>query len=333
MNISTHRRFLFIPAAVLLILCSFVVSTVFAGAFEKELGSDDVAIAKKVELSLMSGGNGVASGIGPVAYLPALGAPPKRVALISFYVWDTGNLDTFANYKYTSALTGGALESIPTKLYEAGITPLKETFSSYGMQLLTPKEFLDTPEKQAAYGSFKVEYGAFAGIKTFFTKKAGLGAAGGGRSPSAEAEGFRLLELPTASSARKAMFESGRTWMLFAQGGDGKLFQGLGHDLSSALGVDAVMIIYNVLRAEKKSVNILGTYAYMFGPNPVHVSDTAMVWTGHQYSGVYLWLDLPLITTDKKGMEIESDFPGYAHVARALGIATGDYLKERTTAK
>lgn len=341
MRTATRSRSTCIRAAAVLFLCGLAASSVFAGSIERVLGADDVATARKVDLSLMSGGNGSPKGIGPVAYLPALGAPPKRVALVSFYVWDTGNLkkSTYVGYnfigftKFAAAVDADTLQSIPTRLFEEGITPLTDTFAAYGMQLLTPAEFLDTKKKRADYESFRLESSGFvAGLTTFFTKKAGPGKEGEGRSPSKEAAGFRLLELPTGSSTSKARFERGMTWRLAAQGGDGKLFQGLGYDLSTALGVDAVMIIYNVLQAEKTSIRILGTYAYMFGPNPVHAGDTAMVWTGHQYSGAYLWIDAPLVTTDKQGRETESDFPGYAHVVRALGIATGDYLKKRTEA-
>src|SRR5262245_64921445 len=61
--------------------------------FAEELGTDPGKIADKCKKDAMTMGGGSDSGRGPKAYLPALGAPPKRVALITFYVKDSGNAD------------------------------------------------------------------------------------------------------------------------------------------------------------------------------------------------------------------------------------------------
>jgi hypothetical protein len=59
--------------------------------FESKLGSDAAKLADDVKISMMNGDNGGREdGRGLVPYYKALGAPPKRVALISFYVWDCG---------------------------------------------------------------------------------------------------------------------------------------------------------------------------------------------------------------------------------------------------
>jgi len=81
-----------VAGVVLVVSCLGTAAARAAGAFEKELGADPMALKDKVKLSLMNGnGDGSDSGRGPVPYLRALGAPPKRVALLSFYVWDCGN--------------------------------------------------------------------------------------------------------------------------------------------------------------------------------------------------------------------------------------------------
>lgn len=125
------------------------------GAFEKELG-DVAAIERDVDFSM---GNGVRdgedSGRGPVPYYRGLGAPPKRVALLSFYAYDGGNEGIFI----TSNATANGVQLVANELYAAGFGPIKEAFAAVGMQLLTPDEFLDTAEKRTAYESFKLDSG------------------------------------------------------------------------------------------------------------------------------------------------------------------------------
>jgi len=311
----------FLGAALGLLLASAAVLKASGASFESQLGADDKALAGKVKLDLMSRGSGSENGTGPVPYLRALGAPPKRVALVSFYVWDAGNVqqsvyNTAMSWKFSKSVTATGIERIATGLYDAGIKPLKESFASYGMTILTPDEFLDTAEKRAAYKTFKLEHGALGSVMGFLQSK--------DRSLSFPAEEFRVLELPANAGGKNKDFR------MAAQGGDGKLFQGLGQHLAATLGVDAVLIIYNVLRAESKSIEILDAFAYMFGPNPVKREPAALYWTGHQYTGAHLPLGVSLMKTDRKGSELENDFAGYAHVMRALAIKTGDYLKERT---
>jgi len=311
---------MFFSTALVLLLAAGAVSTAAGGSFESKLGTDDRATAGKVKLDLMSRGGGNEKGTGPVPYLHALGTPPKRVALISFYVWDAGNVrqsvyNTEFTWKFSKSVTSKGIERIASGLYDAGIKPLKESFASHGMTLLAPDEYLDSAAKRTAYDSFKLEHGALGSIMGFLQSK--------DRSVSFSAEGFRLLELPANAGGKNKDFR------MAAQGGDGKLFQGLGHDLAETLSVDAVFIIYNVLQAESKSIEILDTYAYMFGPNPVKNDKATLYWTGHQYTGAHLPLGVTLMKLDKKGNEVENDFAGYAHVMSAIGIRTGDYLKER----
>ncbi|MES1166532.1 MAG: hypothetical protein ABUL68_00880 [Pseudomonadota bacterium] len=315
------KRFVYV-AFCLLWLGSWLTAT--AGSFESKLGSDDKATAGKAKLDIMSRGSGSENGTGPVPYLRALGAPPKRVALVSFYVWDAGNVkqsvyNTAMTWRFSKSVTATGIERIATGLYDAGIGAMKEGFAAYGMQLLTPDEFLDTADKKAAYLTFKPEHGALGSVMGFLQSK--------DRSLSYAAEGFSLLELPANTGGKN------RDFRMAAQGGDGKLFQGLGHDLAGALGVDAVLVVYNVLQAESKSIQIINASAYLFGPNPVKRDNASLYWTGHQYAGVHLPLDVSLMKVDRKGVEVENDFAGYAHVARALALKTGDYLKERMGGK
>ena len=110
-----------------LVVSCIGVASLWAGAFEKELGSDAAAVKEKVKLSMMNGnGDGSDSGRGPVPYLKALGAPPKRVALLSFYVWDCGNTkQNFYNpvyrYKRDINVQHTAIDAYANELYDASI--------------------------------------------------------------------------------------------------------------------------------------------------------------------------------------------------------------------
>jgi hypothetical protein len=112
-----------------------------------------------------------------------------------------------------------------------------------------------------------------------------------------------------------------------------KVAHSLGFELATALGVDAVVILYNPIQADNKSITMLGTYMYMFGPNPVPNTGQSLYWDGHQYSGAYVRMEVPFITTDKAGNLIASDYPGYAVVPQGLTARMGDHLKEISTPK
>src|SRR6267142_2451587 len=122
-------------AAVAAVLLVVVAGTAWAEkTFEAKLGSDAAKVADDAKISMMNGDNaGREDGRGLVPYYKALGAPPKRVALISFYVWDCGNKKESSyniyggNYTYHVKNTRarnmnlGAVEVLANELYDAGI--------------------------------------------------------------------------------------------------------------------------------------------------------------------------------------------------------------------
>lgn len=297
------------------------------GAFEKELGSDVNAVVSKVNLSMMNGdGDGAESGRGPKPYLKKLGSPPKRVALASFYVWDCGNKkENFYNpvykYKRTNNVTSEGVEVFANEFYDASIAGFKEAFASYGTTILTPDEFLNTDEKKAAYESFKLDMGAQQKFFKFMRKVDSDSSKFAGA-----AEGFKVLQLETIQDVKGHHFTLGATGI-----GVEKVAHSVGFELARKLEVDAVVIIYNVVQAEKKKISLVGSYMYMFGPNPVPSTGQSLYWDGHQYSGVYLRFDVPFVTTDKDGKLETSDYPGYSIVARALATRMGQHLKKKTT--
>jgi hypothetical protein len=317
------------------VLCLGMIGSVpsaVAGPFEAELGSDPAKVAGDVKIHMMNGDNaGLESGKGLAPYLKALSGPPKRVALVSFYIWDSGNKKEKSyrfyggNYvlqmdnTYKLAVDASELDKLATELHAAAVGPLKEEFAAVGMQLLTPAEFLDTPAKQEAFQSTKVEVGGMGALMGFLQKGAAEEWQWG--TP----DGYRLIKLPTAGDAR------GNNYSLALQGmGVGSLANTAGHDLAKAIGVDAVVIIYNVVQAESTSIRLRGSYMYMFGPNPVANTGQSMYYPGQQYSGAYLRTDVDFIKTDKDGKALETDYAGFGIVSRALGRRMAQHVKDKT---
>jgi hypothetical protein len=304
------------------------------GAFESALGGDVAKIADDVKISMMNGDNdGLDSGRGLVPHLKTFGKPPARVALVSFYVWDCGNKKENSysiyggNYSYrvtntrTHRVSANEIDRLADELHDAGIGSLKESFAAAGMQLLTPQEFLDTPAKQEAYANIKMERGALGSLLRGLQAKAS-----GDQWQWGSPDGYRVLELVTVGDVKGNHFQLGQTGI-----GIGKTANSLGHDLAGALGVDAVVILYNVVQAQDKSIELRGAGMYMFGPNPIADSGQSLYYPGQQYSGVYLRTDsIPFIKTDKKGTLIDADYAGYSLVARALGTKMAQHVKKKS---
>jgi hypothetical protein len=305
-----------------------------ADVFAAELGPDAASVAADVKISMMNGdGDGADSGRGPVPYLKALGHPPARVALVSFYVWDCGNKKENSyriyggNYTYhvtntrKRAVAEGEVAVLANELHDAGIGALKESFAAVGMQLLTADEFLDTPAKQEAYNAFKMEAGGFSGLLRGLQEKSH-----GDVWQWGAPDGYRVLELTTRGDVKGNQFQLGQTGISI-----GKTAAALGYDLAAKLGVDAVVILYNVVQADKTAINMRGAGLYMFGPNPVPNSGQSLYWNGHQYSGVYLRMkDIPFIKTDKNRNLVDADYKGYGIVAGALGKRMAEHVKSKT---
>jgi hypothetical protein len=321
-----------LSSVALLSLTLAAASAAVAGPFADKLGTDPVKLAGDVKLSMMNGdGDGAASGKGPVPYYKALGGPPKRVALLSYYVYDCGNKKEKSyslyggDYVYrvnNSRSINVATEEmgkLATELHDAGIEPLKQAFAAVGMQLLTPEEYLDTPEKKAAYENAQIEVGGMGSLFGALQSKAATQWQWG------PADGYRLVKLTTVGDVRGNNFALATTGV-----GVGKLAASAGHDLAKALGVDAVVILYDVVQAEEKSFRLRGAYMYMFGPNPVPDTGQDLYWKGHQYSGVYLRTDVDFIEMDKKGGVVSEDYAGYGVVAGALGTRMAQHIKGKT---
>ncbi|MGQ0385264.1 MAG: hypothetical protein ACT4UP_11375 [Gammaproteobacteria bacterium] len=235
------------------------------------------------------------------------------MALVSFYVWDCGN-EKASSYR----IYGGNYTYRVTNTRNRNVAKGEV---AVGMQLLTPAEFLDTSARLEAYGAFKMEMG---GINKFLRGLQEKGA--GGVWQWGAPDDYRVIELFTVGNVKSNQFQLGMQGV-----GVAKAAVSLGHDLAQALGVDAVVILYNVVQADKTAINMRGAGLYMFGPNPLPDCGDSLCWSGHQYSGAYLRMkDIPFIKTDKFGNLVEADYAGYAIVAGALGTRMAQHIKKKT---
>lgn len=315
-------RFL-VVAALVLMLSAPSPAEAKRMSFAQALGTVE-DLGKRIELDMVQG-KGSSLGIGNTPYLPALGAPPKRVALVSFYVHDLATEDTegvlyTAKRNVTTGLTRDGAGAVATALLDAGLSALRATLARYGMQLLTPDQYLDSDKKRDLYRAFEL-------------KAAGMGAFAGGaktkdvatKGPttalfSPVAAGYRLLRLPDVHGHRPV-----------AQG-SGPINESLGDRLARELGVDAVLIVYNNCATEGKAVRLQEVNVYMFGPNPVQGERSPTYWTGHLYVGLHLGkLEAPFLTLGKKGIKSE-DYRGYERIMTAMATRAGTFLQEGTGA-
>ncbi|MFH2144056.1 MAG: hypothetical protein ABIJ97_16645 [Bacteroidota bacterium] len=266
------------------------------------------------------------NGKGYTVYYPALKEVPKKIALVSFAIHDPGYTKDNANSISTVRTSDGSAEIIVNAYLGVAIEPLKKTFKEYGMELLTPDEFLDTDEKKTSYYDFVLE-------KRNNGNKGLSNLASGGThvSLSMAAKGYREL-IP-------------REEMVFIEGGqeskfslldckDPKMMEGLGSDLAKALDVDAVLIIYNTVKSKNtySAAELKYVSMAMFGPNPIELAegekDGALYRKGLYY-GVFR-IEIGESTKDKKDASTFVITKGYENIMVGLANRLGAWLKEKT---
>ncbi|MCF8448103.1 MAG: hypothetical protein K9H61_14020, partial [Bacteroidia bacterium] len=102
------------------------------------------------------------SGKGFSVDMKALGKLPKKIALISFYVDDPGLTKTTKSPNqstWNTTNTGSDNARIfANQFYSKSIKTIKTTFKEFGMEVLTPNEFLKTEDQKIAYQNFVVKH-------------------------------------------------------------------------------------------------------------------------------------------------------------------------------
>jgi hypothetical protein len=174
---------------------------------------------------------------------------PKRVGLISFYLWDTGTIKFSAmaatyggTYMKKWGMNPKGANQFSSEFAKRSVPGLKKQFAEYGMELLTPIEFLETDEQVDAYHDFELPEGklqqATMAVRDFLDK-----------NPHADgaADGYAMI--PTHLWINREM----QTAM---------------DELRVALGLDGLVVVTNLTRTDSKTVVFTGAFMDIFGPNP-----------------------------------------------------------------
>jgi len=210
-----------------------------------------------------------------------LGKMPKRVALVSFYVDDPGITKVSGSNQtgktYSTTNTGSDnVQVFANAFYNLGVEPLKAAFSKYGIQVLTPAEFLTDDDKKQAYNDFVVRHTKLNELgKKLGAWLKNAGNKGTSIEVTEVANGYKLLKInkPNTGDAKKKTVAGNN----LSGCRDGEMIESMGYDLAKSLEVDAVIVVYNSQLADTKwgktrfflgAVNI-----QMFGPNPLPLKE------------------------------------------------------------
>lgn len=220
------------------------------------------------------------NGGGYSANVDLLVPKPKKVAIVSYYLYDP------ASGKGTGGVyTGKATASVwrtPDAVaqmqvdgfYGKSIDTLKSVFKKYGMELQTPDEFIDTDEKADFFYNFNQE--SAKKEKKSVTVKRNSGTS---LSTIAEATVGTIKICPSGKGyraffvANEDMTESKSVNFMNSGilGANRTLTSSMGYELCKGLGVDAVVVCYIVTRKpkeKKEDYTVNAVNLYMFGPNP-----------------------------------------------------------------
>lgn len=269
------------------------------------------------------------NGGGYSANLDLLASKPKRVALISYYLYDPGSGKTsgsaFAGSATASAWRTGDFtgQSQVDGFYTRSIESLKNTFKENGIDLLTPEEFLDTPEKAEFYYGFDQE--SAKKEKTDFSIRGKLGTVAtlDALKVSPSGKGYRafMIANENADESQLEIFNGG----IFSA--NRKMTSSLGYELAKGLGVDAVVAVYictRKLSPNKEDYGVNAVVTMMLGPNPgkAEESDPDAKNLGQFYCGTRTFFDKPAAFKVDKGVYTQYDGMSKILAAHATKISS-----------
>ena len=276
-----------------------------------------------------------------------LGQMPKRVALVSFYVDDpgitkvTGTNSTGKTYTTTNMGSAMARE-FANKFYGSSLETMKSTFKSYGMELITPDQFLNDDDKKQFYNDFVVKHTTANKISNKMAKfLKNAGNAGTTLEVDEPVEGMKLVKVNNremSDGEKKAV-----ALQNLAGSNDAQMIESIGYDLCKNLDVDAVLIVYNTqLRDTKWGKDrywLCATSMYLFGPNPLPLADgkkdNMFYSKGLFYCGTRMAFTKGLIinpkmkkaTEEEKAAMEKNTYAAYNNIIAGLSNKIGTYMK------
>jgi ankyrin repeat protein len=294
----------------------------------------------KVKFDFPGEGRNSNNGGGYSANMDLVNPKPKKVALISYYLYDAGKGK--ANITGTGAwvTSPSAGQSQVNGFYAKSIKPLKESFKKNGIELLTPDEFLDTQEKAELYYGFvqesaKTEKTTITRTKSrsvtnstpYFTTTTTTTTTATAGTLKVCPSGMGYREFFVANEAEDESAISNFQGGIFTA--NRKLTSNLGYELCKGLGVDAVVVVYIATRKPKQLQDDYGVNAVvtiMLGPNPSKTegSDPEAKNLGQFYCGTRTYYSSPLIYKEAKG--IFGQYDGMANILTAHANKMSNYI-------
>ena len=178
---------------------------------------------------------------------------PDTIALVTVYVFDEGATDVskIGSFVYTDqywiSAEGGNL--LANEILREGLDDLRAAFKQRGVVLLTPDQFLNTPEKKAFYKNFQPEISRMGNFISGLEK--------GDAKVTVTADGYRIFDAGAAKDYLRA--------------------ESMGSVLASKLGVDGVLHIGIDLSTNATDVYISGIKMVLNAPNPIPRQDKKYV--------------------------------------------------------
>ncbi|MCD6011716.1 MAG: hypothetical protein K0Q79_1578 [Flavipsychrobacter sp.] len=254
-------------------------------------------------------GKSFKDGHGAVPYLTSPKQIPETLALVTFYVYDKGTQVTSPAFITTYSLSEKGGNYFANQIHKASIDKLKETFKAHGIVLLTPDEYLNTPEKREFYyKQFKPNVSKLGSVLS--------GLESGSTDIAVSADHYRALDVAAAGDFRRS--------------------ESL-NELAQKLGVNSTLSICFELMAERREISINGIKWSINGPNPNPKEDKKYVaenmgngyYTGQVYYKAYTYFpnSIRLAKENKKAVS-EENYAGIDMVLAAFVEKSVDSWKE-----
>ena len=196
--------------------------------------------------------NGFEDGHGKFPYFTSKEQLPDTIGLITFYVYDQGTTERTPSFVTTTNISESGGNYFANKLHEEAISKLKASFKAKGIVLLTPDEYLDTDEKKNFYSEkFQPRISKMGKFISGFEER---------RTDMAVcADDYRGFDVSAAADHERMI--------------------SMGHELTSELGLDAVLSLAIRLQDDGKRLFLHEIKWTINGPNPVDK------WEDHKYRG------------------------------------------------
>lgn len=279
--------------------------------------TDDISKIN-VKFDFPTEGRNSNNGGGYSANLDLLEKKPQKVALVSYYVYDPSCSKSSGGQFMGQAsintwrISDAAAKSFANGFYAESKDALIAGFKDYNVDLLTPDQFLDTPEKEAFFQEFEQESGKREKKEVMHWGRMGLMLDMSTIKACPSSEKFRPFfvanENPNSSHAANFLTAG---WL----GANRKMTSSLGYELVNGLEVDAVLVAYIVVHqkgAYNMDYTVDAVNLYMFGPNPMGEGaddeNRGQFYCGTRYMGNYK-------TFEKKG---EGNYDHMDNVMTAL---------------